>query len=284
MTVSPDAVTRRDVLKGLLAAGLAACGVRGSRVAYGRSGPQFGELALPEGPGPHPVAVLLHGGFWLAAYDLSLMSPLAAALAHEGIAAWNVEYRRVGDVGGGWPGTFEDVAAATDHLRALASARPLDLGRTVAIGHSAGGHLALWLAARHRIGERASPLYAARPLALRGAVSLAGVCDLRRASALGFAAVDRLMGGAPDAVPARYAAGSPAELLPLGVRQVLIHGTDDHVVPFSFSEEYRAAAVARGDDVALVPLPGAGHFEPIATDGPAWTVVRDQVRGLVVSP
>jgi len=263
----------------MLASAVVGCGKRGPHSAYGPLPAQFGELAAPPGPGPHPVVVLVHGGFWLAAYDLSLMAPLADAFVAAGIATWNVEYRRLGD-GGGWPATFEDVAAAVDHLRVLAPARGLDLGRVVSVGHSAGGHLALWLAARRRLPE-ASPLFRRDPLPLRAAVSLAGVCDLRRASALGFEVVHRLMGGTPAEVDAHYAMGSPADLLPLGVPQTLVHGADDRVVPLALSEGYRDRAVARGDPVTLVTIPGAGHFEPIDPRSSAWPVVRESVGRLL---
>ena len=119
------------------------------RIAYGPGPQQFGELRLPDGAGPHPVVIVVHGGCWLAEYDLGYMSSLAAALTADGVATWSIEYRRVGDDGGGWPGTFDDVGAAADHLREIAAEHELDLERVVAVGHSAGGHLALWLAARH---------------------------------------------------------------------------------------------------------------------------------------
>jgi acetyl esterase/lipase len=247
-----------------------------TRLRYGRLPSQHAELRVPPGAGPHPLAVVVHGGFWLAAYDLRLMSPVCEALTAQGVATWNVEYRRLGEDGGGWPGTFRDVAAAADRVRDLAGEYRLDMGRVVSVGHSAGGHLALWLAARRRLADPHDPLFVARPLVPRTAIALAGVPDLRAAA--GFDAVRRLMGGTPDEVPARYASGSPAELLPLGVRQILVHGTADSLVPFAMSEAYQAAAAARGDDAVLVPFVGAGHFEPI---DPASTPGA-QVLALVV--
>jgi acetyl esterase/lipase len=249
-----------------------------ARLAYGPEPQQFGELRLPAGAGPHPVLVVIHGGFWRARYSLEHIGHLCAALTAAGLATWNVEYRRVGDAGGGWPGTFHDVAAAAEYVRELAPTYGLDLGRVVALGHSAGGHLALWLAGRHRIPP-GDPLAAAAPLPLRAAVSLGGVVDLRWASErrLGNGAVEDLLGGPPDQVPERYAAASPAALLPLGVRQVLIHGTADTNVPFALSEGYVAGAVARGDDARLVPLSGAGHFEVIDPRSREWPVVAEAV-------
>ena len=279
-------MTRRAFLRLGAIATVRACGPRvpplgretsARRIAYGRaSESQFGELLLPKGPGPHPVAAVVHGGLWLASYDLSLMAPLCEALVERGIATWNVEYRRLGDDGGGWPGTFRDVGAAIDHLATLAPSHGLDLGRVVTVGHSAGGHLALWTAARPRI-PAASELAGAGLVRPRAAVSLAGVPDLVRAFEHGFDVVSRLLGGSPAEVPERYAIASPAALLPLGVRQVLVHGTDDRIVPFAFSEDYVAAAVARGDDVRLVPLEGGGHFEPIDPESPALRTIVESV-------
>ena len=233
------------------------------RIPYGDSPQQFGELHVPPIPGEHPVAVVIHGGFWKAAYGLDLMRPLCLALAAEGLAVWNIEYRRVGDAGGGWPNTFLDVAAAVDHVGVLAPLHRLDWTRTVAIGHSAGGHLALWLAGRRRI--KGWPLHSERPLRLAGAVSLAGVGDLSRASleGLGGGAVNALMGGGPAALPERYGAGSPAALLPFGIPQVLVHGSADAIVPFAFGQDYAALAKVKGDDARLVTIEGAGHFEVI---------------------
>ena len=167
------------------------------RVRYGAGhAHQFGDLRCPLGPGPHPLVVVVHGGFWLAAYDLQLLRPLCDALCASGYATWNIEYRRIGDAGGGWPGTFLDVAAAADHVRGLASAHHLDLRQVTSLGHSAGGHLALWLAARRWLRE--GELARRSPLALKRAVALAGIGDLRRAWEMGFEVVGQLLGGAPD--------------------------------------------------------------------------------------
>ena len=239
---------------------------------------QFGDLRLPDGDGPHPVAIVVHGGFWLASYELALMDPLCDALTAQGIATWNLEYRGVGNEGGGWPGTLLDVAAGADTLRALAMTRPLDLGRVVAVGHSAGGHLALWLAARRRI--KGGPLASPNPLAVSHVVALAPIADLRAAWAAGYGAVGKLLGGTPKDVPAHYADASPAEHLPLGVRQVVVHGVDDHVVAIQLSRDYVAAASAQGDDAVLVALDGTGHFEPIDPRSVAWPGVLDAVHPL----
>jgi len=239
-------------------------------VAYGDHPDQVANLHLParEG-GPWPCVVLLHGGFWRTGWDRTLMTPLAIDLAGRGIAAWNVEYRRVGQEGGGWPGTLEDVAAAVDRL---AEIDDVDTGRVVTCGHSAGGHLALWLAARPRIPAGmpgADPRVA--PVA---AVAQAGVCDLDRARSenLGNGAVEGLL-GPHDA--ARLAAASPAALAPLGVPQLLVHGAADDIVPVSQSR----VQAALDPDAELVELPGVDHFEVIEPASTAWVAVLDRLDG-----
>jgi acetyl esterase/lipase len=228
------------------------------------------------------VAVVIHGGFWRNRYDLIHTGHLCVALAAAGIATWNIEYRRIGDPGGAWPGTFLDVAAATDHLRVVAESHDLTLERVVALGHSAGGHLALWLSARRRL-PAGSPLAATDPLPLRRAVSLAGVSDLRMAWELRLSdgAVAELLGGSPDVVPERYAAASPAALLPLGVPQLLIHGTDDESVPYRMSEVYHEAAIAAGDPTSLLTIPDAGHLALIDPRCRTWRVVSEAVERCV---
>lgn len=228
------------------------------------------------------MVIAIHGGYWRARVELDYFGHLCAALARAGVATWNVEYRRLGNAGGGWPGTFADVACAVDHLRALAPTHALDLARVVALGHSAGGHLALWAAARHRLPAD-HPLRGEEPLPLAGVVALAGVCDLRQAWELRLSdAVVRLfMGGTPDEVLERYAAGSPAELLPLGVPQVLFHGTADLDVPYVVSRDYQARATAAGDDATLLTLTGSGHFEMVDPETPEWRLVQDATLRLL---
>ncbi len=254
----------------------------GIHLAYGSDAQQFGELRLPTGPGPHPVVVVIHGGYWRAAYDLKHIGHLCVALTRTGLATWNLEYRRLGNPGGGWPGTFNDVAAGIDYLRTVAPQYGLDLGRVVVIGHSAGGELALWAGARGRIAA-SDPLYTAQPLPLRGVVGLAPVADLRRGWELGLSSgvVGDLLGGDPTAVPAHYRDTSPRELLPLGLPQRLIHGTADNIVPFTISEGYTQAAKAAGDDARLLPLADLGHFELIDPRSTAWPTVRDTVAALL---
>lgn len=252
------------------------------RLAYETGEFQFGELSLPHTAGPHPVATLIHGGYWRARYGLGLMDGLAADLAARGIAAWNIEYRRVGNPGGGWPGTFLDVARATDHLSEIAATYALDLRRVVPIGHSAGGHLALWLAARSRIPATSSISPRTQPLAFAGAISLAGVLDLSLAYQLHLSndAVVELLGGCLDEAPARYQAASPAALLPLGLPQVLIHGSADDNVPIQISRTYTAAAQAAGDMLRYFEPEGVDHFDVINPATEVWKLTVRELRQL----
>lgn len=254
-----------------------------ARIPYGSGEFHFGDLRLPrEAQGLHPVAMVIHGGFWRARYDLEHIGHLCAALTSRGVATWSVEYRRIGNEGGGWPGTFQDVGAAVDYLRELAPEHHLDLERVVVIGHSAGGHLALWVAGRHRISE-GNPLHTHDPFPVKAAVSLAGVADLDMSWEMNLSngVTEELMGGSPEEMPERYAVASPRELLPLGVPQSLIHGTHDENVPYEISEKYHAAALAAGDKVELVKLPNAGHFEVIDPKMSEYRVVAETVMRYV---
>jgi acetyl esterase/lipase len=248
------------------------------RLPYGDDPFQFGDLRLPTGAGPHPCVIAIHGGFWRARYDLTHLGHLCHALTATGFATWSLEYRRVGNPGGGWPGTFHDVAHGAAHMWTIAAEYDLDPANVLVLGHSAGGHLALWLAGLGAVSTN-SPIHAT-PLSLRGAVSLAGVLDLCRGWDLGLSggAVGELLGGSPESVPDRYAAASPIALLPLGVRQLLVHGTADDAVPHELSAAYNAAAIARGDDSALLSLPDTGHFEVIDPDSSVWPTI---VTGLI---
>ena len=246
----------------------------GQRVPYGALAEQFGELRLPAGRGPHPVAVIIHGGCWYSEYDLTHVAGFAEALNGLGFATWAIEYRRVGGAGGGFPGTFEDVAAAADFLQTLARTHPLDLTRVVVVGHSAGGQLALWLAAR---GEAAA---GGAPLRLRGVVSLAGVTDMKKFGPRCNGAAAKLLGGSFDEVPDRYKLTSPVELLPARVPVRLVHGAADQIVPVEMGREYEAAARRGGGDVELTVVGGAGHFELIAPRSPAWPAVKAALLSL----
>lgn len=250
---------------------------------YGPDEGHVGDLWLPGGAGPHPVTVVVHGGYWRAYYKRDLMDGLCADLAGRGWAAWNIEYRRVG-AGGGWPQTFRDVAAAVDFLDLLADRHPLDLRRIGALGHSAGGQLALWAAARRSLPADAPG--AAPVVVPSGVVSLAGVSDLRLAEELeqGSHATAELLGGAPTECPERYALASPAERVPLGVPQAVVHGDRDVSVDVRISESYVATAKRAGDDVELVRIPGADHFTLIDPASAAWRTCFTELESVVPGP
>lgn len=250
------------------------------RIFYGSDPSQFGDLRLPEGGGPHPVVIVIHGGCWYSEYDLNHLASFCDGLTRLGVATWSLEYRRIGNAGGGWPGTFEDVARGADYLRALARTHPLNLRRVIVVGHSAGGQLALWLAARARM-PKDSPLYSNAPLPLQGVVSLAGITDMTRFRPNCGDAVSKLLGGSPQEVPARYRQTSPIELLPVRVAQRLIHGGRDRIVPVELGKDYEAAVKARGGDARLTIIAEAGHFELIAPQSSAWPAVEESVRSLL---
>jgi acetyl esterase/lipase len=252
------------------------------RLHYGPDQYQFGDLRLPSTPPTHPVVIGIHGGYYRAMYGLVYYGPLCESLRTVGIATWNIEYRRLGNAGGGWPGTFLDVAHAIDFLRELAPQYRLDLARVVTLGHSAGGHLALWAAARRRIRPDAT-LHMADPLPIKAAISLAGVLDTRRAWELRLSSnvTEELLGGTPAAEPERYASASPYELLPLGLPQALIHGTADTAVPMELAIRYHAAAQAQGDPITLLTPQDAGHFEIVDPRTPEWAQVLQVVQQLL---
>jgi len=238
------------------------------KISYGDDPSQYGELKLPRGEGPFPVAVFFHGGFWRMKYDRKTTWFIARNLRKRGWASWNVEYRRIGGTGG-WPMTLEDAAAAMDVLSE--HSERLDLERVTTIGHSAGGHLSLWAAARHLLPAGA-PGANPRVLPTR-AVSLAGCSDLRAVQALargGHSAVHDLLGGRPEDVPQNYAIASPSELAPLGVPTLLVHGDADTTVPVSISEGYLEAA---GEECGLAVVAGDGHRSPVLPWSASWRTV-----------
>jgi len=189
----------------------------------------------------------------------------------------------VGDAGGGWPGTLQDVARATDYLATLAPTYALDLTHVVPVGHSAGAQLVLWLAARSRLPEKSELTVSDTPLSLAGAVSLAGASDLKLVwhLNLGQGAVAEFLGGCPGEVPERYATASPAALLPLGIPQVLIHGKRDDLIPPTVSQEYAQKAALAGDCVRLIELPGADHFVLIDPASAAWGITIAEIQNLL---
>jgi acetyl esterase/lipase len=233
------------------------------RITYGPAPEQFVDIRVPSGPGPHPVVFFIHGGYWRAKYDLTYGGNLCAVLAKAGIATWNVEYRRVGNPGGGWPGTFEDVRSAWRLLLGFDSGKPdsgkeFDRRRICVAGHSAGGHLALCLAAFEPSVKRV--------------LSLAGVLDLHRAWELHLSndAASEFMGGPPSAVPEHYREASPAvRPIPQAVQKI-VHGTADEAVPYEISSGYAETKKKAGEKVELITLPGTGHFEIVDPESAVW--------------
>lgn len=247
-------------------------------LAYGPDPLQHVELWKPEGKGPFPVVLLIHGGCWQTnVAKADIMHRMAEAFVERGLAVWNIEYRGVDVPGGGYPGTFKDVAAAADLLRDRAAEFNLDSRRVVAVGHSAGGHFASWLAGRNRI-TKSSALWAERPLRLTGVVNLGGLPDLSEmrtaaARACGTDTIDRLVGPPTSAHPDPYADTSPVSLAPLGVPQIMVAGAADVIAPARFSESYAAKARTAGDAVSVVTIGGQGHFELITPGTPAGEAV-----------
>ncbi|HLF30262.1 MAG TPA: alpha/beta hydrolase [Xanthomonadales bacterium] len=251
------------------------------RFQYGDDPLQFADLRLPSGDGPFPVVVLVHGGCWLAQYGVGHLGAMAEALTDSGVATWTLEFRRIGNEGGGWPGTFLDVSRGVDLLRDVAADHALDLDRVILVGHSAGGHLALWLAGRHKLPPD-SPLYLPDPLPVKGVIGLAPAADLEltyRNQTCGDAA-QRLIGGTPEEFPQRYREGSPAALLPLGVPQLIINGALDEGW-LIVSRAYQEKARALGEEVRLVVPPDAGHFELVMPMSSTFPVVREAIEAML---
>ncbi len=277
----------RTTVLGASGLALAACGGNSSRnqayrvdrISYGPDPNQVAELNLALLPSRRPVAVLVHGGYWRGGFTRSEMDDLSQDLARLGYATWNLDYRRVGDPGGGWPGTFTDVATAVDMLADLAPGNNLDLTRVVFIGHSAGATLALWAASRGRArpGQPGGPA----KVTPKAVVSLSGVVDLvasAQSTAGGNApelrdATIALMGGTPTSVPDRYAAASPLALLPLGLPQLLLHGSKDDRVPIEQSRAYVSTAAKASDNAKLIEQPNADHFDVVRSNKASWDAV-----------
>jgi acetyl esterase/lipase len=254
-------------------------------IRYGADPLQVADLWLPAGAGPHPVVLMVHGGCWQTDIaDRTIMSWIADDLRRRGIAVWNIDYRGVDRPGGGYPGTFQDAAAAADALRDHAAEHRLDLTRVVAVGHSAGGHLALWLAGRPRL-PAGSPLRSADPLPIRFVVSLGGLPDLeeaaRSSNGCGNEVVVRLTGGVRAGRIDPFTDTSVPRLAPLGVAQVLINGLQDRIIPTAYAEGYARPMRAAGDDVRVRMLDRTGHVELIAPETAAWAAAVAEIERAV---
>ena len=235
-----------------------------SHMAYGSDQNQFVDLRLPKSKGPHPLAICIHGGYWRVQYDLEYLGHLCAALSARGIATANVEYRRVGNAGGGWPGTFSDIRSAYQFVMQQAQRNGFDARQVIVLGHSAGAQLALCLASHEAH--------------LAGAISLAGVIDLQRAYELHLSndAVANFFGGTPNQVADHYREADPMQLA-IRARQCIIHGVEDDIVPPGLSKHYVGAKLKAKEDARLVMIPDAGHFEIVDPRSGAWATVEKTV-------
>jgi acetyl esterase/lipase len=260
------------------------------QIPYGPDPMQVGELSRPLLDGVRPVVVLVHGGYWRVGFTREAMNELASDLARVGFAAWNLDYRRFGELGGGWPGTVEDVAAGIDHLAEIAPTKNLDLDQVAVIGHSAGGQLAIWACAR--AGAPPDAPGAGPVVQPKGVVSLAGVVDLVASATSTEAgggvelrrAIEDFLAATPEQAPLRYEQASPLALLPVGVPQLLLHGSLDDRVPLEQSKRYAEAAAAAGDPVELVELDGVDHFQVIGSTTAWWDQVLEWLVDLLGDP
>lgn len=263
------------------------------RIHYGENPYQFGDLWLPASAANvkarFPVIVFLHGGWWKSAYDLGYAGYLCDALKRSGIACWSLEYRRVGATGGGWPKTFQDVAAGFEYLGKVAETHPLDLTRVFTMGHSAGGHLAFWLAGRYHIDAHSEAAQPKPVIPIQGAIALAGAVGLEltiQFSGDGIFAHDRdevaaLMGGTPEQVPERYKAGDPGLLQPLSAPQLLIQGTRDNQIPPQLPAAWAKLAQQRGSSATVKMIPDADHFDIVDPESRAWPEVMQSIRSMI---
>ncbi len=257
--------------------------VADATVSYGSDPYQKVDVWLPKGAGKHPVVLMVHGGCWQTSIaDRTLMNWIADDLRGRGIAVWNIDYRGVDRPGGGYPGSFTDAAAAADALATHAARYKLDTSRVVAVGHSAGGHLALWLAGRAKL-PKTSPLRTAKPLKIAHVVSLGGLPDLEATAAspdngCGTDVVARLTGPKTTNHPDVFADTSVPRLLPIGVSQDLVNGENDRIIPMRLGTGYAEQAAKAGDKVALHRIPATGHVELIAPESAAWAKARSLIE------
>lgn len=250
-------------------------------LSYGPSPSQAIDIYLPKTKGPHPVAILIHGGCWMKlTAGREQLRAVASELAGRGIAVWSVGYRRVDEDGGAYPGLYQDAAKAFDLLPANAAKYKFDLSRVVTVGHSAGAHLALWAAGRDKL-PRTSPAYVASPYPVRNVIALGGVGDLEKATGLATVCGPTIMPavvGSPSASRADiYSDTSPSKLLPTGTKILMVTGTEDKVTPPAYAQTYVDELKAAGSAAELVFVPDAAHFDVVTLGTPAWRLVSERI-------
>jgi pimeloyl-ACP methyl ester carboxylesterase len=251
-----------------------------AKISYGEQSEQFGKLFLPKSQQkntkPYPTIILLHGGCWRAQHGLAQLGQLSKALTELGYAVWNLEFRRLGN-GGGFPITFEDVALGADFLESLSKKYSLDMSNVITMGHSAGGHLALWLAGRHHLDEK-STLYSKNTLNIKAVISLAGIPDLKEAvnQNICSGASEELVGGLPNDIPTIYQQASPLHLLPLNIPQWHLVGEKDPIVPSTYLQSYitKATKVEKSNNLKLEIIPEIGHFEMVMPNTQSWPYIK----------
>lgn len=250
------------------------------RVTYGPAKSQYADLFLPKGvKGPLPVVIFVHGGCWSSEIPADTTAGNAADLARGGVAVWNIEYRRLGEPGGGYPGMYEDVGAAFDKLREVAAANKLDLGRITVVGHSAGAHLGMWAAARGKL-PAGHKWRGAEPLPVRAVLNIGGVPDVQHAADLlpiacsGDLKMAQIVGEKTAERPDPFADTSANKLLPLGIRTRSIMGEFDDIVPPYIGLWWQRLSTRKNDDVDTTVIKGAGHFDLVAVTEPEWQQVR----------
>lgn len=256
-----------------------------AQISYGPAPSQYAQLFRPPGAGPFPVVVLVHGGCWTVAFGgITQMHNVAGALAAQGIAVWNVEYRRVDEPGGGYPGTYQDMHAALDSLQHHAGQYQLDTSRIVAMGHSAGGQLVQWIAGRAQL-PKTSALFRDKILPVKNILSLGGLADLRHEKDLIKSSCERdmaqLAGSASSERPDIYSDTNAADLMPNGSRTVLATGELDTISPPRVAHDYAAKAEKAGDHAEVLILPGASHYDEIAATSPAWTMILPVIKQML---
>lgn len=255
-------------------------------IKWGPGATDIADLWLPEGAGPHPVVLMVHGGCWQKAIaDRTIMNYAAEDLRTQGLAVWNIEYRGVDEDGGGYPGTFLDVAHAADALRDQAAAYNLKTDRIAAFGHSAGGHLALWLAARPKL-PASSPLRMDNPLRITGVVNSGGLADLKRSAPVTqpeclSSILDQLTGDISSTRANVFSDTSPAEMFPLRVFQVSVNGEDDYIAPAVLGQDYTRRAKAAGDRAEVAVLANTGHVELVTPGTDAFRRETDYLKSML---